>query len=256
MDRRREAVSGAQAVERAMSVLDCFTEHRELTLTAVSARTGIPVSSTHRIMHALLQGGFLERDDNDRYRIGPRVADLLPRPSVADEVAAPLHALAAGIKIAVAFGVTDGDHVATLVCARPLVAHCRAQMPAPREPLHATAMGKTLLAYSMEGPRVAVDRLRLTACTERSHTSAEALLADLDEIRRRGFALNNEEHITGIRAVAVPVFAADHQMVGAIGVQARPERMTDELISSLVPALRRFSSRLSRPKQDPLPSHR
>ena len=244
--------SGSQAIERAMTVLDCFSGGAELTLTDVAARTGLAVSTTYRIIRALVRGGYLERDEADAYRIGRRLVGLVPRTALADEVSPHLYALAAGIKIAVSFGVAEDHELVTLVSARPPVRYCDSQIPADREPLHATAMGKVLLAFDPEGPASAIRRLgtRLKAYTGRTLTSPEVLCAQLGEARRRGFALSDEERTEGVRAVAVPVLTAGRQLAGAIGVQARSRRMTDDLVSSLVPALHHFAGEVSRRLQD------
>jgi DNA-binding IclR family transcriptional regulator len=245
-----EARSGSQAVERAMAVLNCFAGCAELTLTDVAARTSLPLSTAHRMMQALVRGGFLERHERELYRIGPNVAALLPRASVADEVAPHLHALAAGIKIAASFGVVYGDDLVTLVCARPPVRYCAAQIPAAREPLHTTAMGKALLAFDPQGLGAAAERLdNLSRSSAETLGSREAFLVDLNEVRRRGFAIS-DVGTDGVRAAAVPVLGGKREPLGAIGVQARSQRMTDDLVRSLVPALRHFSEKLGRLLQE------
>jgi DNA-binding IclR family transcriptional regulator len=247
MDDGTRVRSGSQAIERAMAVLDCFADQSSLTLTDVAVRTALPVSTTHRIMQALLRGGFLERDGVDAYRIGGHVADLVPRRQVVDEVAPHLYALAAGVKIVASFGVMEDMEVTTLVRARPPVRHCAAQIPSDREPLHATAMGKALLAFDPAGPATVSEQLgRLTPYTTRTRTSRSELLEDLVRVRLRGFALSDEERTEGVRAVAVPLFGPSGPPVGAIGVQARSVRMTDNLVRSLVPAMQHFASEVTR----------
>jgi DNA-binding IclR family transcriptional regulator len=246
MEKRSDVRSGSQAVERAMSVLDCFADGPRLTLSQVAWRTGIPVSTAHRIMGALVRGGYLEREDSECYRVGGHVVDLVPRHAVADEVAPHLYVLAAGIKITVSFAVIDAFELATLVCARPPVPYCSAQIPSGREPLHATATGKALLAFDHDGPSLSGQLGPLTSYTSRTRTSAADLFADLRLARRNGFALSDEERSEGVREVAVPAFGPDRRLIGAIGVRARSKRMTDELVQSLVPAMRHFATEVTR----------
>jgi DNA-binding IclR family transcriptional regulator len=243
--------SGAQAVERAIKVIDCFGDgDLELTLSETARQAELPVSTTYRIIQALVRGGLLERQTRDRYRVGTGLA-ALARPASArlgvDEAAPHLYALAAGIKLTVSLGIAHDHEILTVLSARPPVRWCTHQIPDPREPLHATAMGKTVMAFVPEGPRVAAERLgALDPFTGRTHTSPTDLLADLDEVRRRGFAVSDEERTDGVRAVAVPVFAAGHKMVGAMGVQALSKRLTDELIRDIVPALWHFAGEAGR----------
>jgi DNA-binding IclR family transcriptional regulator len=228
-----------------MLVLDCFADRAELTLSAVAAQTGLPVSTAHRIMRALVEGGFLARDAGDIYQVGPHVAALLLRPPATDGIAPHLYALAAGIKLTTAFGVADGRDLVTLVCARPPVHHCEAQIPARRAPLYATAMGKAIVAFDTRGPLEAARRLgRLSMHTVAAPSTNDELVADLNEVRRRGFAICDQSRREGIREAAVPVFGGGQEPLGAIGVQARSHRMTEELIHTLLPALRHFAQKV------------
>jgi DNA-binding IclR family transcriptional regulator len=245
--------SGSQAIERALSVLNCFTSEGELTLSEVAGRTGIPVSTAYRIMQALLRGEFLRREGTERYRIGQRVADLVPRSQVADEVSPHLYSLAARIHIVVSFAAVDGREAAVLVRARPPTRYCAAQVPMDREPLHATAFGKVLLAFDGDGPSASAKRVgRLEAYTACTRTSLDQLLFELREARQRGFAVSDEERTVGVRAVAVPVFGRDRRVLGAIGVQARSQRMTSQLIGSIVPIMQTTAAEIKRRLADDL----
>jgi DNA-binding IclR family transcriptional regulator len=244
--------SGSQAIERAMSVLNCFGGQEKLTLSEVAFKTRIPVSSAHRIMQALVRGGFLRRDRTDAYEVGRRIVDLVPASPVAEEVAPHLYSLAAMIRVVASFGAADGGDLVVLVRARPKSRYCSAQVPFRREPLHATAMGKVLLAFDRDGPICAAKRQgKLVPFTSRTRTSHEELVSDLREIRQHGFALTDGELVEGVRAVAVPVFGPRRDLVGAVGVQTQTSRMTEEFVQSLVPVMRRSTAEISRRLGDP-----
>jgi DNA-binding IclR family transcriptional regulator len=240
------ARSGSQAVERALLVLDHFEGGRALALSDLAAESGLPLSTAHRILQALRRSGYLVRRD-DVYRVGPRVPALLPRADLAvDEVVPHLYAVAAGIRLAVSLGVQSQSAVAMVVSARPPVEHCAAQLPAETEPLHATAMGKVLLAFSPDGPSVALRALGdLESFTRRTATSYAELLAQLIEVRRRGFAMADQERTDGVRELAVPV-VGDAGVVAALGVQARPARLTHELVRRIRPPLHRAAAEAGR----------
>jgi DNA-binding IclR family transcriptional regulator len=243
--------SGAQAVERAVRVMDCFANDQpELSLSEVARGCGLPVSTTHRITQALVRGGLLERSGRDRYRVGQRLAVLaapvLVRLGV-DRAAPYLYKLAEGLKLTASLGTQDDGELLTVVSARPTGDLCPIQVPGPREPLHASAMGKALLAFAPGGPRAAVDALgQLGRFTGRTLTSRENLIADLLDVRRRGFARSDEELIDGVRAVAVPILGARGQTWGALGVQARTRRLTEGKVTEIVPALRYIGDEIGR----------
>lgn len=244
--------TGAQAVERAISVLDCFTTAApRLGLAQLAERTNLPASTTYRIAQALVRGGLLERHGRDGYEVSTGMV-ALARPALSrmriDEAAPHLYQLAARIKLAVSLGLPGDSDLVTVLCARPTVGACEHQIPSEHEPLHASAMGKAVLAFGRQGPRAALGDLHdLERYTNRTLTSATGLLADLTVTRRRGFALADGERYEGVRAVAVPVSTSDGEpAVGAIGVQACARRLTDQLVQELVPALQYFAREVGR----------
>jgi DNA-binding IclR family transcriptional regulator len=102
-------------------------------------------------------------------------------------------------------------------------------------PLHATALGKSILAHLPES-RVEelIERRGLSAETPSTIVERSELLDELDEIRERGFALDDEEFLPGLRCVGVPIRAGDGAVLGSLSVSAprnrmRNERFTDEL---------------------------
>src|ERR1700722_8374020 len=125
-----------------MSVNDGYTDRTELTLTEIAAQARLPLSTTHRIMQALVRGGHLERT-GELYRVGPRLAAVAPPPRVsAEEVAPHLYALATRLRLTVSLGIMEQGVALTVVSARPTVKHGQCQIPAVREPLHGTPIGK------------------------------------------------------------------------------------------------------------------
>lgn len=243
--------TGAQAVERAIRVMDCFANDRpELSLSELARHAGLPVSTTHRITQALVRGGFLERSGRDRYRIGQRLATMaapvLTRLGV-DQAAPYLYKLAEALKLTASLGVPADGELLTVLSARPTGDSCQLQVPSPREPVHASAMGKAVLAFASNGPRATVGQLGpLDRLTHRTTTSPSILIADLHAIRWRGFAISDEERTDGVRAVAVPLLGARNQAWGALGVQARTQRLTDAKVTEVVPALRYIGAEIGR----------
>ncbi|MFE3317668.1 IclR family transcriptional regulator [Nocardia sp. NPDC059195] len=218
--------SGAQAVDRAVFVLNCFQGgDPELSLSELAQRAGFPVSTTFRLAQALVRGRLLEQDPaTDRYRIGHGLA-CLARPTLSrlglDAAAPHLYALAAGIKITVSLSVPDADEALTLFQARPPIHFCHNQIPQERRPLRASAVGHALLA----------------------HTTA-AYGALFDTVRRRGFAVEEIDSEEPIRAIAVPVLGPDKQVWGALGVQARAVRLDHDLVRAVIPAMHRIAVRI------------
>jgi DNA-binding IclR family transcriptional regulator len=222
--------SGAQAVDRAIHVLNCFEgDDPELSVSELAHRAGLPVSTTYRLAQALVRGRLLEQDPlTDRYRIGHGLASLA-RPALSrlgiDAAAPHLYALAAGIKITVSLSVADDHDAVTVFQARPPVYFCPNQLPLARQPLRASAVGRALLAFA-------------PAATRRPDQP------ELERVRRSGFAQEVIDRADPVRSVAVPIVGPDKQVWGALGVQARSKRLDDDLVRGIVPAMRRIAGRI------------
>lgn len=98
-----------------------------------------------------------------------------------------------------------------------------------RDYLHITASGKAILAHFPEHRIEAiVERHGLPARTENTITNEEALLAELDEIREQGYALNDEEEIEGFRAVGAPIKLRNGRILGSVSVSGPTSILDDE----------------------------
>jgi len=105
-----------------------------------------------------------------------------------------------------------------------------------RVSLHSTALGKSILAHL---PRSRVDevieRHGLEPTTPRTVTDREALLDQLDEIRDRGYAFDDEERLRGLRCVAAPILSTDDRILGAVSVSGPSHRIRDEHFRKTLP---------------------
>ncbi len=115
-----------------------------------------------------------------------------------------------------------------------------------RVPLHATGAGKALLAALPAARRDGVlDRLELRPYTPHTIVDPAALRRALEEIRERGYAIDDEEYDDGVRCVAVPVMGGPNELIGAISISAPANRLTRQRGTELVPLLRRSASELA-----------
>jgi len=108
--------------------------------------------------------------------------------------------------------------------------------PGVRRSLHVTGSGKAILAHL---PTERVDEIVATqglpAETEQSITTREALLADLEAVRERGYAIDDEEHINGLRCIGAPILTDTGEVLGAVSVSTPVTRMDDDKFYSEIP---------------------
>jgi DNA-binding IclR family transcriptional regulator len=236
-------VQGTTVTSRVLALLGAFDpRHRELTLSELAQRTGIAVATTHRIVGELTAWGALERTVAGTYVVGRRLwrtGLLAPVARELREVAVPfLHDLYGATLQTVHLAVRDGEHVLyleTLSGSRsvPVVSTVGTLLP-----LHATAVGKVLLAHAPDEVREKVLASALPKVTPRTVTDGKVLRRQLDRVLRDGYATTEEEMRRGACSVGVPVTTADG-VVGALGfVVSDIRRSRARLVSTLKLAAR------------------
>ena len=113
-------------------------------------------------------------------------------------------------------------------------------------PMYCTGVGKSILAYLPEEEVKAIwESSDVQQFTEKTLTTLPALLADLQAIRERGYAIDDEEHDLGVRCIAAPIFNWDDQPIAAISISAPSNRMTEEVRQKLAPKLMNAAEEIS-----------
>lgn len=242
---------GVQSLARATAVLRLLAEphpdgtspREGLALAVVARGTGLSPSTTHRIMRSLVALHLVEQDPmSERYRLGP-LCGVLGQGYLASaglERAQPiLRALCRSTDESVSLATLDGMSALVVLqehSPQPLrVDH----LPGKELFLHASAMGKVLLAYSGAGIDDMVSRLdTLERFTARTITKKKELVAELTKVAQQGFAVNVDERYEGASGVAVPVLGGVTTTSFALGIQGPTTRLTPARIKELVSACR------------------
>ena len=225
------AATGRSVTSRALGVLDAFDAgHHRLTLSEVAARSGTPLTTTHRLLAELVAWGALARRDDGRYEIGRKLWDL----GLLAPVQLELRQVAAPFLLDVHTATRDTVHLAVREGTNALYVERisgRESVPivsqvGSRLPLHATAVGKVLLASA---PDDVVEQVLRAPSRETRHTVVDPrrLARDLSEVRRDGWARTSEEMSLGAASVAVPVTverASGPVVVAALGIVVAAHR--------------------------------
>ena len=233
--------SGTQSIERAVALLERLgASERSLGLSEIARAVGLNPSTTHRLLRALVVAGYVEQEPmTEQYRLGLGIAVLGQRAleHAGYHVAKPvLDDLSARTGESVSLGIRRGDEVVVIeqaVSASPL----RFDHPAGAEiAMHASAMGKVLLANSARSIEREVALLAtFNRFTDRTITAPDAVVTELTTIRKRGWATNVEERHVGVCGIAAPVLARSGVAHAAIGVQGPSVRLTRGRLHELAP---------------------
>jgi IclR family acetate operon transcriptional repressor len=240
-----------QSVDRALDLLEALAQSEgEVSITSLANRTSLHVSTVHRLLTTLLRRGYVRQNpETSRYFTGAKLATLAEGSSRFNELrhrARPiLQSLTAHTRETSNLVVLDdvvGVYIDTVPS--PHVVRMFTTL-GNRVPLHATGAGKALLAWLAPDRRdPLIDRMELRAHTVRTIVERPALRRALEEIRERGYAIDDEEYDEGVRCVAVAVGPVGAPLA-AISVSAPASRMTRQRCGELAPLLRRASNELA-----------
>jgi IclR family acetate operon transcriptional repressor len=236
------AVRHVAAVERALAVLDALSDGSpELGTNEIARRTGINASTVSRLLATLAGGGLVEHvAGTGRYRLGVRLLQLgnavlarldlreLARPhlqALVEETGETATLSAPGDPDAVTVDFVLSESTVQSVARVGRSSIC-----------HATATGKVMLAFTGSEPAPG----SMKAYTKRTITNRERLAAELERIRRVGWAEASGEREEHLNAIAAPVFGAHGELAAIMGVQGPALRFNrDAMRSAVQPLLER-----------------
>lgn len=236
------------AAGRVLAVLAAFgPAHPSLTLSEISRRSGLSLTTTHRLVGELRRWGGLERDAEGRYAIGLRLLELgalAPHGLQMRELAMPYlddlhHATRANIHLA----VRDGRDIVYVESLRARGAVPVLSRLGGRWPVHATGTGQVLLAFADPEQQAELLSRPLTRFTPDTVTDVGQLRRILAEVRRTGVAVADNQLTPGALAVAVPVRGPRDEVIASLGVTVERDGTPSH---ALVPALVRTARSISR----------
>jgi DNA-binding IclR family transcriptional regulator len=261
------------SLERALLLLKILEQTRGgLRNTDISQLLKIPKSTCSYITRRLEGEGYLIREESTgRYKIGLATVALAHgalREIGIRSVAEPaLYTLTSETGLSAGIGVLERGRVLLVDRVEgPQFVHDAVQAPPKRRtsyrvreqrdigrelPLHSTALGKVLLAYLPRQEAFDLIAQRgLIRSTARTITSRAKLIAELENVRKQGYALADEEEYAGLRSLSAPIFDADGSVRAAVSVNGRPSdpvwgNLRD--LIKLVEAAGRDISRRARP---------
>jgi IclR family KDG regulon transcriptional repressor len=217
---------GAQSnsVRRALAILEFLRgSERRRNLSEISRKLALPKSTTSILLSTLESLGYIIRNGEERrYSLSSRALGLglglLDQLDLARRSRATLEAIAATLKVTANVAVLDGDQALFVNKADGVRQPCCDIYPGRRTNLQCTAVGKVLLAFvSPEEQRQFLARHRSIRHTKRTIVSPEVLMTEIDSVRRRGYALDNQEEELLVRCLAVPIYDGQRP-VAALGI--------------------------------------
>ncbi len=239
-----------QVIDRAAALLDAIARYPEpVSLKVLSAETGLHVSTTHRILAALIDNRLVERDPAGRYRLGLRLLQLGARLHSNIDVRAvalpEMERLRDRLGESVNLTIREGDLVVYIEKATPdRMMHVQ-QRVGSRAPLHVTAVGKLMLGAAGEDAiRGYAQRTNLPAFTRNTISTLPRLLEECRQALAQGYALDNEEAELDVGCIGVLLHDGTGNVAAGLSVSAPIERRQLAWVQDLMTAGETISARL------------
>lgn len=233
MESPDKARDGRQAIRRALTILEAFLDLPDpyVGLGDLARRAQLSPSTTHRLVSAMVDAELLMQDpQSGRYGLGPKCIQLGRKAlgGIGLEVRAlpAMQALAWQVQGSVNLGILSGDGALYIQKVESPQA-LRLNLPVGTKiPLHCTAIGKILLAgMDPEAMQRFLDNVPLSALQPHTMTDPSALAAHIGQVKRQGYATDDEEFLRGVNCLGVPI-AIHGQVVAALAVQS-PKILAD-----------------------------
>lgn len=241
-----------QSIERAIQILNCFTNNTpELTLQAIASELNLNKSTVHGILNTLKHYGLVEQDDErGKYRLGMhllvlgnRLLDRLEIRTVASPVIQELSEQVGETVHLVILRGADVVYIDKCTSSRSFQVFTAVGMSYPA---YVTGVGKVLLADKSDDELCGLIPPVLKKVTEHSISSREELLMHLAQVRKQGYAFDKDENEIGLSCVAAPIFDYNGKAVAAISVAGPSVRLNDERMEELVGVVLNAAGEISR----------
>jgi DNA-binding IclR family transcriptional regulator len=228
------------AVERALVLLRYIVDNPEgLSIREVSREYGYSPATVQKLISGLHNQGFVvQNKTTERYHLGPEAVQLglaaLSRLEVRQLARSSLEALSAETGETVFLAIARGDHV---IYIDKVVSDRLIRMDAPlgvARPYNCTSVGKVLLS-GMPNDKLAdlAATNSFESRTENSIIELEALQAEIDQVRQRGWAIDREEYAPGAYCIGAPIFDHEGNIIAALTVSGPAERIKERLEDNL-----------------------
>lgn len=249
-------------VSHALAVLKLFRDDRELlSLTYISNKMNLGKSTTHRLLQALVESGFMRQDPETRqYGLGYMVVELgglmVSRLDIYRVAKPHLNVAAGKLKESLNIAVLDRSRALYVHHGEDGDVHLLGIWEKPvlfvgaRLPLHATASGKVLLAFASHATTEEVLVGKLKGYTDQTITDSERLRSEILKVQKSGYAMSVGEFHRNITCIAAPIWDESGKVRASCSVSGVTERLRQQNLSWLTSQVRELATKISQSLSD------
>lgn len=225
MEEKKSNTVPTQSVTRALAILSCFSDEEPLLRSIdIAQKLNLTQSNVSRLLSTMVSLGYVEKDVlSGCYRLGPEIISLagiaLNNYEIRKQALPELYKLEQKLNLGANLAILKSYNMFYLAHVDSRKAPRMYTLIGHKNPLHATGIGKVLLAYESEEFLDKVIKIEgLTSYTKRTVTNKNDLVEQLENIRKNGYAIENEELALGRACIAAPVRGRGGKVVGGISI--------------------------------------
>lgn len=240
-----------QSVERALSLLELMARAEDgVRLSDLAAEAGLAASTVHRLLTTLERRRYAQCDAGGRWHVGRQAFAVGQAYSARRSFVAPampfLRQLRDQTRETANLGILEDGEVVTICQAESREITRAIAPPGGRTPVLSSGMGKAILA-TWDDDAIArfIERFGIRPATGKGLATRAGVMAEIALIRARGYAVDDEEFVPGLRCVAAVVRDPDGEAACALSISGLATRMPPERVEEFGACIRQAAARLT-----------
>lgn len=240
-----------QSVIRALGIIECFSMNAELGISEIADRMQLSKSTIYGLVNTLAIKGYLEQNpQTKKYRLGIKLFEfgalVQRRMDLRNEARPFCRELAEKYESTIHLATHDKGEVIYIEKIDVPNSMISYSQVGKRAAMHCTGVGKSILAYvGQEYLKKFIFSKPFSKMTEKTITTSKELVDELEQIKSRGYAIDDEEVEIGLRCVAAPIFNYKGYPIAAISVSAPYRKMTDEKLEGIAKDVKYYAQKIS-----------
>ena len=240
-----------QSIIKAFTLLDAFTtDKKEWGVRELATKSGYNKSTTYRLLSTLVSLNVVQQNDNEKYSLGSKLFELGNRvslyQSLINATKIPIRDIAINIQETVLYGVLKDNQVFYINKAESIQGLKISTSVGSYQPIHATAIGKVLLAFSSETKKENILKsINFTEITKNTITDKNTFISELKKIKKHGYALDLEEFEIGLICVAIPIFNKNNKLIGSISASGPSSRFELKNVKNYITILKNGAHKIN-----------
>ena len=242
-----------QSVERTLTIMELLSDYNEgLGLTDISSKVNLHKSTVHRLLGTLIYMGYVVQDpSSNKYRISLKLYEIgakrVDSIGVLSASKPFTKVLMENTNEVVHLVVRDGNSIVYIDKVEANNTIIMASRVGKRSPMYCTSVGKAMLAHMGDSEINDVwEQSKIEKLTDKTIVDLDEFKKELEDIRKKGYAEDDEENEIGVRCIGAPIFNRNGEIEGAISVSGPTIRVTKEKVAEIAAEVKKCAELISK----------